>query len=79
VDTINGTPHFHCLLAVLVMTSGFASTCSSGSSNGQASRDEMGRVTKTLFTGHYERASDLFEIIHSDVCAGYPYFTDGLK
>ena len=42
----------------------------------------MGKMTKTPFTGHVERASDLLEIIHSDVCGlmsvpargGYLYF-----
>jgi hypothetical protein len=50
----------------------------------------MGKMTKTPFTGHVERASDLLEIIHSDVCGpmsvpargGFLYFvtfTDDLS
>jgi len=50
----------------------------------------MGKMTKTPFTGHPERASELLEIIHSDVCGpmstvargGYFYFvtlTDDLS
>ncbi len=50
----------------------------------------MGKMTKTPFTGHVERAHDLLEIIHSDVCGpmsipargGYLYFvtfTDDLS
>src|SRR6266536_3387448 len=42
----------------------------------------MGKMTKTPFTGHPERASELLEIIHSDICGpmstvargGYFYF-----
>src|SRR3954471_594341 len=42
----------------------------------------MGKLTRTSFTGHVERATDLLEIIHSDVCGpmsvpahgGYLYF-----
>ena len=42
----------------------------------------MGKITKTLFSGTMERASDLLEIIHTDVCGpmsveargGYRYF-----
>ena len=50
----------------------------------------MGNMTKTLFFGTMERASDLLEIIHTDVCGpvsvdargGYRYFltfTDDLS
>ena len=50
----------------------------------------MGKLTKTPFTGHMERASDLLEIIHTDVCGpmsipargGFLYFvtfTDDLS
>ena len=50
----------------------------------------MGKMTKTLFSGTMERASDLLEIIHTDVCGpmsvgacgGYLYFltfTDDLS
>ena len=50
----------------------------------------MGKMTKTPFTGHPERAAELLEIIHSDVCGpmstsargGYFYFvtfTDDLS
>ena len=50
----------------------------------------MGKMTKTPFTGHPERAGELLEIIHSDVCGpmntgargGYFYFvtfTDDLS
>ena len=50
----------------------------------------MGKLTRTPFTGHVERATDLLEIIHSDVCGpmsvpargGYLYFvtfTDDLS
>ena len=50
----------------------------------------MGEMTKTSFTGHPERAGELLEIIHSDVCGpmntgargGYFYFvtfTDDLS
>ena len=42
----------------------------------------MGKMTKTLFSGTMERANDLLEIIHTDVCGpmsveargGYRYF-----
>ena len=42
----------------------------------------MGKMTKTPFSGTMERASDLLEIIHTDVCGpmsinacgGYRYF-----
>ena len=42
----------------------------------------MGKMTKTPFSGTMERASDLYEIIHTDVCSpmsidahgGYRYF-----
>ena len=42
----------------------------------------MGKMTKTLFSGTTERATDLLEIIHTDVCGpmsveargGYRYF-----
>ena len=42
----------------------------------------MGKMTKTLFSGTMERATDLLEIIHTDVCgptsvethSGYHYF-----
>ena len=42
----------------------------------------LGKMTKSPFTGHGERASDLLGIIHSDVCGpmsisargGYEYF-----
>ena len=42
----------------------------------------MGKMTKTPFSGKMERATDLLEIIHTDVCApmsveacgGYRYF-----
>ena len=42
----------------------------------------MGKMTKTLFSGTMERATDLLEIIHTDVCGpmsveargGYRYF-----
>ena len=42
----------------------------------------MGKMTKTLFFGTMERATDLLEIIHTDVCGpmnveargGYRYF-----
>ena len=50
----------------------------------------MGKMTKTPFSGTMERASDLLEIIHTDVCSpmsveargGYRYFltfTDDLS
>ena len=50
----------------------------------------MGKMTKTTFTGHPERAGELLEIIHSHVCGpmnspargGYFYFmtfTDDLS
>jgi transposase InsO family protein len=50
----------------------------------------MGKMTKTLFSGTMERATDLLEIIHTDVCgpmsvearSGYCYvltFTDDLS
>ena len=50
----------------------------------------MGKMTKTLFFGTMERATDLLEIIHTDVCgpmniearSGYHYFltfTDDLS
>ena len=50
----------------------------------------LGKMTKTPFTGHCERASDLLEIIHTDVCGpmstaargGFVYFvtfTDDLS
>ena len=50
----------------------------------------MGKMTKTLFSGTIERATDLLEIIHTDVCGpmsveargGYCYFltfTDDLS
>ena len=50
----------------------------------------MGKMTKTPFSGTTERASDLLEIIHTDVCGlmssdargGYRYFltfTDDLS
>ena len=50
----------------------------------------MGKMTKTLFSGTMERATDLLEIIHNDVCdpisvefhGGYHYFltiTDNLS
>ena len=50
----------------------------------------MGKITKTPFSGTMERASDLLEIIHTDVCGpmsveargGYRYFltfTDDLS
>ena len=50
----------------------------------------MGKMTKTLFSGTMERASDLLEIIHTDGCGpmsveargGYRYFltfTDDLR
>ena len=50
----------------------------------------MGKLTRTPFTGHVERATNLLEIIHSDVCGpmstpmrgGYLYFvtfTDNLS
>ena len=50
----------------------------------------MGKMTKTPFSGTMERASDLLEIIHTDVCGpmsvdahgGYCYFltfTDDLR
>ena len=50
----------------------------------------MGKLTRTSFTGHVERAIDLLEIIHNDVCGpmsipargGYLYFvtfTDDLN
>ena len=50
----------------------------------------MGKMTKTLFSGTMERATDLLEIIHTDVCSpmsvdargGYRYFltfTDDLS
>ena len=50
----------------------------------------MGKMTKTLFSGTTERATDLLEIIHNDVCGpmsvedrgGYHYFltfTDDLS
>ena len=50
----------------------------------------MGKMTKTPFSGTMERASDLLEIIHTDVCGpmsveacgGYRYFltfTDDLS
>ena len=50
----------------------------------------LGKMTKTLFSGTMERASDLLEIIHTDVCGpmsvdnrgGYRYFltfTDDLS
>ena len=42
----------------------------------------MGKMTKTLFSGTMEQATDLLEIIHTDVCGpmsveargGYHYF-----
>ena len=42
----------------------------------------MGKMTKTLFSGTMERANDLLEIMHTDVCglmsvearSGYRYF-----
>ena len=42
----------------------------------------LGKMTKTLFSGTMERATDLLEIIHTDVCGpmsieargGYCYF-----
>ena len=42
----------------------------------------LGKITKTPFSGKMERASDLLEIIHTDVCGpmsidargGYHYF-----
>ena len=42
----------------------------------------MGKMTKTPFSGTMERANDLLEIIHTDVCSpmsveacgGYRYF-----
>ena len=42
----------------------------------------LGKMTKTLFSGTMERATDLLEIIHTDVCGsmsvdargGYRYF-----
>ena len=50
----------------------------------------MGKMTKTSFSGTMERANDLLEIIHTDVCgpmsvearSGYRYFltfTDDLS
>ena len=44
----------------------------------------MGKMTKTPFFGKMERATDLLEIIHIDVCglisvearSGYRYFSD---
>ena len=50
----------------------------------------MGKMTKTPFSGTMERANDLLEIIHTDVCGpmsveacgGYRYFltfTDDLS
>ena len=49
----------------------------------------MGKMTKTLFSGTMERATDLLEIMHTDVCGsmsveargGYHYltFTDDLR
>ena len=50
----------------------------------------MGKMTKTPFSGTMERATNLLEIIHTDVCGpmsveargGYPYFmkfTDDLS
>ena len=50
----------------------------------------MGKMTKTLFSGTMERATDLLKIIHTDVCSpmsveargGYRYFltfTDDLR
>ena len=50
----------------------------------------MGKMTKTPFSGTMERATELLEIIHTDVCGpmnveahgGYPYFltfTDDLS
>ena len=50
----------------------------------------MGKITKTPFSGKMERANDLLEIIHTDVCGpmsvkargGYRYFltfTDDLS
>ena len=50
----------------------------------------IGKMTKTLFSGTMERATDLLEIIHTDVCGpmsveargGYRYFltfTDDLS
>ena len=50
----------------------------------------MGKMTKTLFSGTMERATDILEIIHTDVCSpmsveargGYRYFltfTDDLS
>ena len=50
----------------------------------------MGKMTKTPFSGTMERATDLLEIIHTDVCGtmnveargGYHYFltfTDDLS
>ena len=42
----------------------------------------LGKMTKDLFTGHSERANELFNLIHTDVCGplssndrgGYKYF-----
>lgn len=28
----------------------------------------LGKMTKAPFTGHSERAKDLFELVHSEVC-----------
>ena len=47
----------------------------------------MGKMTKTPFSRTMERATDLLEIIHTDVCGpmsvdargGYRYFSDLLK
>jgi hypothetical protein len=50
----------------------------------------MGKMTRTPFSGSMERATDLLEIIHTDVCGsmsvptrgGYSYFvtfTDDLS
>ena len=55
-----------------------------------ANRAFFGKMTKTPFSGTMERATDLLEIIHTDVCGpmsidtrgGYRYFltfTDGLR
>ena len=54
-----------------------------------ANRAFLGNMTKTLFSGTMERATDLLEIIHTDVCGpmsvdarGYRYFltfTDDLS
>ena len=28
----------------------------------------MGKMTKTLFAGHREKASDILDLVHTDVC-----------